>query len=32
MLPIPDIVSKGKMALDARNAAFPALERLRLWF
>jgi arylsulfatase len=29
ILPIPDIPSKGKMALDARNAEFPAIEPLR---
>ena len=26
ILPIPDLPSKGKMALDARNAEFPAIE------
>lgn len=29
ILPIPDIPPKGKMALDARNAEFPAIEPLR---
>jgi arylsulfatase len=29
ILPIPDIPSKGKMALDARNAEFPAIKPLR---
>ena len=29
ILPIPDIPSKGKMALDARKAAFPEIEPLR---
>jgi len=29
ILPIPDIPSKGKMAMDARNAEFPAYEPLR---
>ena len=29
ILPIPDIPSKGKMALDARKAEFPAIEPLR---
>jgi arylsulfatase len=29
ILPIPDIPSKGKMALDARNAEFPAYKPLR---
>ena len=29
ILPIPDVPSKGKMALDARNAEFPAIEPLR---
>ena len=29
ILPIPDIPSKGKMALDAREAEFPAYEPLR---
>ena len=29
ILPIPDIPSKGKMALDARNAEFPAIQPLR---
>ena len=32
MLPIPDILSKGNMELDARNTAFAAIEPLRLWF
>jgi arylsulfatase len=29
ILPIPDIPSRGKMALDARNAEFPAIRPLR---
>jgi hypothetical protein len=29
ILPIPDIPTKGKMALDARNAEFPAYKPLR---
>ena len=29
ILPIPDRPSKGKMALDARNAEFPAIKPLR---
>ncbi len=29
ILPIPDIPAKGKMALDARNAKFPAIKPLR---
>ena len=29
ILPIPDIPSKGKMAMDARNAEFPAYKPLR---
>ncbi len=29
ILPIPDVPSKGKMALDARNAEFPPIEPLR---
>jgi arylsulfatase len=29
ILPIPDVPSKGKMALDARKAEFPAIEPLR---
>jgi arylsulfatase A-like enzyme len=29
ILPIPDIPAKGKMALDARKAEFPAIEPLR---
>ena len=29
ILPIPDIPSKGKMALDARKAEFPAIQPLR---
>ena len=29
ILPIPDIPSKGKIALDARNAEFPPIEPLR---
>ena len=29
ILPIPDIPSKGKMAIDAREAEFPAIEPLR---
>ena len=29
VLPIPDIPVKGKMALDARNAEFPAINALR---
>ncbi|AKB24809.1 Arylsulfatase [Methanosarcina sp. MTP4] len=29
ILPVPDIASKGKMALDARDAEFPAIEPLR---
>jgi arylsulfatase len=29
ILPIPDIPSKGKMAMDARKAKFPAIEPLR---
>ena len=29
ILPIPDIPSTGKMAMDARNAEFPAYKPLR---
>jgi len=29
ILPIPDVPSKGKMALDAKNAEFPAIQPLR---
>ena len=29
VLPIPDVPARGKMALDARNAEFPALQPLR---
>ena len=29
ILPIPDIPARGKMAIDARDAEFPAIEPLR---
>ncbi len=29
ILPVPDIPSTGKMAMDARNAEFPAYKPLR---
>jgi len=32
ILPIPDILSKGKMEPNARNVTFAAIELLRLWF